>query len=115
VVIVVGAAVRVWSLRTLGREFSRDVRVQAGQRLVTSGLYRWVRHLSYTGALLLLLGIGIAQANILSVLVLTVLTVLPVAVYLWRIRVEEAALAAVLGDRYRAFAAGRARLIPWLY
>jgi protein-S-isoprenylcysteine O-methyltransferase Ste14 len=112
VVIVVGAAVRVWSLRTLGREFSRDVRVQAGQRLVTSGLYRWVRHLSYTGALLLLLGIGIAQANILSVLVLTVL---PVAVYLWRIRVEEAALAAVLGDRYRAFAAGRARLIPWLY
>jgi len=38
-----------------------------------------------------------------------------VTVYLWRIRVEEAALAAVLGDRYHSFAAGRARLVPWLY
>ena len=52
------------------------------------------------------------QANVVSVLVLTVL---PVAVYLRRIQVEEAALAEVLGDRYHAFAAGRARLVPWLY
>jgi protein-S-isoprenylcysteine O-methyltransferase Ste14 len=112
VVIVLGTAVRVWSMRSLGRHFRRDVRVQAGQDLVTTGPYRWLRHPSYTGALLLFVGVGIAQANALSVLALTVL---PVAVYLRRIVVEEATLAAVLGDRYRTFAAGRARLVPWLY
>ena len=111
-VMVLGAALRVWSLRALGRGFSRDVQVTQDQQLVTGGPYRWLRHPSYTGALLLFLGLGIAQANALSILVLTVL---PVTVYLWRIRVEEAALAAVLGDRYQTFAAGRARLVPWLY
>jgi protein-S-isoprenylcysteine O-methyltransferase Ste14 len=53
-----------------------------------------------------------AQANAVSILVLTVL---PVTVYLWWIRVEEVALAQGLGDRYQTFAAGRARLVPWLY
>jgi protein-S-isoprenylcysteine O-methyltransferase Ste14 len=111
-VMVLGAALRVWSLRALGRGFSRDVQVTHDQQLVTGGPYRWLRHPSYTGALLLFLGLGIAQANALSILCLTVL---PVTVYLWRIRVEEAALAQVLGDRYHSFAAGRARLVPWLY
>jgi protein-S-isoprenylcysteine O-methyltransferase Ste14 len=54
---------------------------------------------------------GIAQANALSDLMLTVL---PAAGCLWRMRVEEAALAEVLGDRYCSFAASRARLVPWL-
>jgi protein-S-isoprenylcysteine O-methyltransferase Ste14 len=112
VIIVLGTAVRVWSLRTLGNHFRRDVHVQAGQDLVTTGPYRWLRHPSYTGALLLFVGVGIGQANALSVLLLTVL---PVAVYLRRIRVEEAALCAGLGDLYHVFAADRARLVPWLY
>lgn len=85
--------------------------MQEEQELVTGSPYRWVRHPSSTGALLLLAGMGIAQANALSVLVLTVL---PAAGCLWRMRVEEAALAEVFGDRSRTFAASRARLVPWL-
>jgi protein-S-isoprenylcysteine O-methyltransferase Ste14 len=33
----------------------------------------------------------------------------------YRIRIEEHALTAALGDRYGSFASGRARLVPFLW
>lgn len=112
VVIAAGGGLRIWSLRALGAEFHRDVRVDESQRLVTTGPYRWLRHPSYTAALLLFAGLGVGQANVVS---FAVSIVLPAAVYLYRIRVEEAELEATLGDRYREFAAQRHRLIPGVY
>jgi hypothetical protein len=38
-----------WALATLGRFFTNDVRVQAGQTVVESGPYRWVRLLQRRG------------------------------------------------------------------
>jgi len=104
-----GTAVRVWALRVLGGQFRRDVVVTRDQPVVTGGPYRWVRHPSYTGALLIFDGFGLALANALSLLVLVVL---PGLAYLRRIRVEEAELESVLGERYLSYARGRARLIP---
>ena len=66
------------------------------QPVVSDGPYRWVRHPSYTGALLIFSGLGMALANALSLLALVVL---PGAAYLYRIRTEEAELGAVLGER----------------
>jgi protein-S-isoprenylcysteine O-methyltransferase Ste14 len=34
---------------------------------------------------------------------------------IYRLRIEERALSAALGDRYREFAASRARLIPYVW
>ena len=112
VVMVAGIGLRVWSVHTLGASFHRDVRVEAGQTLVTSGPYRWVRHPSYTAVLLMFAGLGVAQADAYSIIVLAVL---PTLVYLRRIAVEEAALDAAFGASYRAFAADRKRLVPGVY
>lgn len=106
---VVGTVLRLWAVLALGDEFRRVVAVRPDQNLVTDGPYRWVRHPSYTGALLIFGGFGLSLANAVSVLVLVVL---PGAAYLRRIRVEEAELTAVLGERYLAYARGRARLVP---
>jgi protein-S-isoprenylcysteine O-methyltransferase Ste14 len=57
VVIWVGLALRVWAVLTLGRSFSTFIQVDADQAVVTRGPYRWVRHPSYTGLLLIALGI----------------------------------------------------------
>jgi protein-S-isoprenylcysteine O-methyltransferase Ste14 len=43
------------------------------------------------------------------------MALLPLAVILWRIHIEEDALLAALGDRYRSFAAHHKRLIPLLW
>jgi protein-S-isoprenylcysteine O-methyltransferase Ste14 len=37
------------------------------------------------------------------------------AALIYRLRIEERALEAALGDRYREFAASRARLIPYVW
>ena len=50
VLIVAGAALRAWSIVTLGRFFQYQIRIQAEHRVVTNGPYRYVRHPSYTGS-----------------------------------------------------------------
>ena len=94
---------------TLGRFFRRDVQVAADQAVVRSGPYAAIRHPAYTGNLLMYAGIGILLANWGS---LAALVVVPLAGHMRRIAVEEAVLAGRLGEPYREYALGTARLIP---
>jgi protein-S-isoprenylcysteine O-methyltransferase Ste14 len=112
VVILAGAALRLWAIVTLGRWFTYDVRVTEGQPVVTTGPYRWLRHPSYTGILLLLLGMGLAFGNWLAILCLVVLSGIGLVL---RIRVEEAALQASFGAAYDDYAATRPHLVPGLW
>jgi protein-S-isoprenylcysteine O-methyltransferase Ste14 len=111
-VVVSGTAVRLWAIVTLGRWFTYDVRVTEGQPVVQGGPYRWVRHPSYTGVLLVLLGIGLVLGNWVS---LALIVVLPTVGLLRRIQVEEAALLGTIGEPYARYAAGRPRLVPGLW
>jgi protein-S-isoprenylcysteine O-methyltransferase Ste14 len=110
--IVGGALFRLWAVVTLGQFFTLDVRISSDQKVVTAGPYRWVRHPSYTGLLLSLLGIGLCLGNWVSVLAIVVL---PLIGLVRRIFVEEGVLLANLGEPYRAFAAGRKRLVPGVW
>lgn len=111
-VIWAGVGLRWWSFRTLGRYFTFEVMTSSDQPVIAAGPYRVLRHPSYAGLLLIFAGIGILSANWLS---LAALILLPLLGLLNRIRVEEAALTATLGDAYRSYAAGRKRLIPCLW
>jgi protein-S-isoprenylcysteine O-methyltransferase Ste14 len=111
-VIGVGLAVRIWAVLTLGASFSTFIRVDADQPLVTRGPYRWVRHPSYTGLLLIALGFGLAAANWLS---LAVCAVVPPLALVRRMAIEEAELVRVLGDRYRGYQRATHRLVPGVW
>jgi protein-S-isoprenylcysteine O-methyltransferase len=109
---VLGLSLRWLAIFYLGRFFTVDVAIAADHRVIDSGPYRWVRHPSYSGALLACLGYGIVLGSWLSLLLLT----LPIAAMLARrIVVEEAALSAGLGEPYRRYAARTRRLIPFLW
>jgi protein-S-isoprenylcysteine O-methyltransferase Ste14 len=54
-------AVAIWSRKVLGAEWSRDVELKQGHKLVEFGPYRLVRHPIYTGHLLM--GLGTATAS----------------------------------------------------
>jgi protein-S-isoprenylcysteine O-methyltransferase Ste14 len=112
IVMWLGLAIRVWAIAALGRAFRTTVEVDPAQAVVTTGPYRWVRHPSYTGLLLIVTGYGLAAGNWLA---LAVCAVLPLPALLRRIAVEEAELTRVLGDRYRAYQAQTKRLIPGLW
>jgi protein-S-isoprenylcysteine O-methyltransferase Ste14 len=104
-----GVLIRQWAIFVLGRFFTPDVRVQPGQTVIDRGPYRWVRHPSYTGIILVLVGLGLALTNWAS---LILLAVVPTAALVVRIHAEERALRAAFGEEYDRFAATRARLLP---
>jgi protein-S-isoprenylcysteine O-methyltransferase Ste14 len=112
VVIWVGLAVRVWAVLTLGGSFSTFVEVDADQTVVTHGPYRWVRHPSYTGLLLVALGFGLGAGNWLSLLICAVV---PLLGLLSRIAVEESEMTRVLGEQYRSYQRTTHRLVPGLW
>lgn len=107
-----GIALREWAVWTLGRYFTVVVRVVENQEVVDSGPYRWVRHPSYTGLLLTLVGLGAALGNWFSLLALATLPSVGMVI---RIRVEERALLAALGEPYRQYARRHSRLVPGLW
>jgi protein-S-isoprenylcysteine O-methyltransferase Ste14 len=107
-----GLAIRVWAVAALGRAFRTTVEVAPDQGIVSSGPYRWVRHPSYTGLLLIVAGLGLVAGNWLA---LVGCVALPLAALLRRIHVEEAELTRVLGQPYRAYQARTKRLIPGLW
>jgi protein-S-isoprenylcysteine O-methyltransferase len=110
--IVAGGVLRTWGIATLGRFFRRDVTIQAGHRLVTSGPYRLVRHPAYAGNVLAAVGFGLALANWVSVLVATAVAI---AGHLPRIRVEERAMGDALGDEWVQYAATTDRIMPGVW
>jgi len=109
--VLAGGALRQAAMRALGLSFTSRVAVRAGQALVTTGLYARVRHPAYLGDLVAFLGIGIGQASLLSASVLWALAVPPV---LYRVRVEDRALARAVGAPWSAWAASTPALIPHL-
>ena len=112
VVMWLGLATRVWAIAALGPAFRTTVEVDPGQRVVTTGPYRWIRHPSYAGLLLILAGLGLALGNWLS---LAAALALPLPAIVRRIHVEEAELNRVLGDAYGTYQAKSARLIPGVW
>jgi protein-S-isoprenylcysteine O-methyltransferase Ste14 len=107
-----GLVLRIWAIAVLGKSFRMTVEVDTGQKVVDSGPYRWVRHPSYTGILLLMVGLGLVYGNWPA---LAILLVLPAGVLIHRILVEEAVLTKVIGRAYTEYAAHTKRLVPGLW
>ena len=107
-----GLAFRFYAMSVLGRFFTYDVAVHAGQTVIEAGPYRYIRHPSYTGALITLVGLGLALGNWAGLLVL--LTCMGIA-YAYRMFVEEAALSTALGEPYKQYMRRTRRLIPFLF
>ena len=112
VLIPLGLALRWWSIVYLGRFFTVNVAVHEGHRVVDSGPYRYIRHPSYTGALIAFLGLGLGFGSWFSVLIVMVSTWLA---YASRIRIEERALLEALGESYRRYVRRTKRLVPLIY
>lgn len=112
VVAWLGLILRWWSFRTLGGYFALVLRTSPDQAVVDRGPYRVLRHPSYTGLLMVVLGCALMVGNWVGLLVCCAWVG---AAMVYRIRVEERALIESLGAAYLDFAASRARLVPYLW
>jgi protein-S-isoprenylcysteine O-methyltransferase Ste14 len=109
---LVGMALRVWAVKTLGQYFTYVVKVSPDQKVVDTGPYRLLRHPSYTGGALAGIGIGLSLRYGLGPVIIGGAML---ASYLIRIAVEERALVGGIGEPYRAYMQRTKRLIPFIW
>ncbi|GLV55389.1 hypothetical protein KDH_22360 [Dictyobacter sp. S3.2.2.5] len=109
--IYAGIALRLYAITMLGAFFTTAVAITPEQTVVEKGPYRLIRHPSYTGFLITLLGFGLSLANWLSLLVLMACALAGLS---YRIHVEEHALQEHLGPRYQEYMQRTKRLIPFV-
>ena len=111
-VIICGLLIRWIAIFSLKRQFTVDVAITKDHRIVSEGIYRFVRHPAYAGSIFSFLGLGLCFANVISLVVI----VLPIcAAFLYRIRVEEKALTDAFGDEYIRYCSSTKRLIPGIF
>jgi protein-S-isoprenylcysteine O-methyltransferase Ste14 len=103
VLFTAGGALRIWPVFVLGRRFSGLVAIQPGHALVTTGLYRVIRHPSYLGLLVNSLRWALAFRSGVGVL-LTAALVPPLVA---RIRAEERLCARISAASTMSIAATR--------
>jgi len=109
VLLVGGLAVRWAAILTLGRFFTVDVAIHSDHAVVQSGLYRYMRHPSYTGLLVAFLGFAVLFVNWLSMVAL----LLPITLgVVNRVAREERALLDALGPAYADYCARTKRFVP---
>lgn len=112
VLTALGIFVRWYSIHSLGRSFQVNVTIMKDQQLITKGIYKLIRHPSYTGLLLYYIGLGLIMHNYISILILVIGPLYAVAM---RIRKEEVFLADHFGEEYLAYSKSSSRLIPFIY
>ena len=106
----VGVWLRIAAMWVLGSRFSVWVAIQEEHALVTTGLYRMVRHPSYTGALLMLLGWALVFRSLLGVAIVAMMALVLMA----RVVAEEKWLLERFGESYREYQRRSWRLVPWV-
>lgn len=107
---VVGLVALVEVHRQLGRFWSAYLELQEGHQLITTGVYRRIRHPMYTVLFLLLFATAIVSANWLFM----VLCAGRMLMFFERMRREEAMLIGQFGDDYRRYQQRTGLLLPRL-
>ena len=109
--IVIGLIIRWTSILTLRKYFTTNVVIQNDHRIIKSGIYKFVRHPSYSGSIISFLGLGLVFVNWLA----TIILVVPIAIaFMKRIKIEEHALENAFGDEYIDYCKSTWLMFPWV-
>lgn len=105
---IIMQAIAMWQLRGF---YTVRLGIQPEHRLVTTGLYRLLRHPGYLSYIISIFGIGLSLSSFFTI----VFVVFIVIFILWRIKGEEEMLLAEFGDEYRMYMKSTKKLIPYIY
>jgi protein-S-isoprenylcysteine O-methyltransferase Ste14 len=110
--IVIGMIIRFIAIRTLGKFFTVNLAIHGDQSLIKAGLYKHIRHPSYSGSLLSFVGFGLSLNNWISLIIILV----PILVtFINRINIEEKLLLEQFGSEYEDYKKRTKRLFPMIY
>jgi protein-S-isoprenylcysteine O-methyltransferase Ste14 len=107
-----GVLLRNYSIKILGKHFTATIQLQTDHRLITSGPYGIIRHPSYLGALLAMMGSAIFLNSLIGV---TVSFIAMMIAYTIRIQAEEKVLKSLFGNVYTEYQQKTKKIIPFLW
>lgn len=112
ILIIGGTIFRVWCIQTLGKYFTSTVQTQTNQQIITTGAYSAIRHPSYLGAYLTIVGGPVLLHAYVSIIISAVVLF---AAYWYRIKVEETTLVLEFGDKYKTYQSRTKKIFPYVY
>jgi protein-S-isoprenylcysteine O-methyltransferase Ste14 len=108
-IIISGLSIRWLSIIQLSSAFTVNVAIANNHKLKTDGIYKYVRHPSYLGLLLIMLGFSVGMNSYISIIIVTFPILLAI---LYRIKVEEDILLLEFGNDYLEYCNKTKKLIP---
>ena len=112
ILLIFGIFIRIYSIRTLGKHFTATAKINNDHELITAGPYQFVRHPSYLGAFMAIVGMPLFLNDKWAILF--VIMAMSVAYYI-RINVEEKMLSTFFGERYIQYKSNTKRIIPFIW
>ncbi len=108
---VIGFTILFVAMGTLWWSHSPTLVIREGHQLITHGIYRFMRHPMYLGAITVCISVPVYASSLYGLLIMSALS----PVFLNRIKIEERLLTDEFGDAYRAYMGTAKRLIPFIY
>ncbi|MHA2339062.1 MAG: methyltransferase family protein [Candidatus Hodarchaeales archaeon] len=112
IIIIIGGIITLISRIQLERFASGVLMIQEDHKLITTGIYKYIRHPIYTGGLLQALGLYLAFHSI-------IITILALIIFFWlyhsRAQYEEQILEEEFGDEFRNYKKNSKKMIPFIY
>lgn len=107
-----GLIIRWLAILKLRKSFTVNLSVSENQLLIRSGIYKYIRHPSYSGSLLSFLGLAVIFNNPLT----GVIIFIPILIsFLYRLKIEEALLKQVFGNEYTEYSKNSWKLVPKIF
>jgi protein-S-isoprenylcysteine O-methyltransferase Ste14 len=105
----VGLIIRIWSMRTLSKYYTRTLIITEEQQIIKKGPYRIIRYPGYLGTILIWSGAGLAMQDIIIFILATSLILIA---YFYRINNEEKMLAAQFVEKFSEYKKHTWRILP---
>jgi protein-S-isoprenylcysteine O-methyltransferase Ste14 len=112
ILIMAGMIFRFIAVWSLGKLFTADITIRENHTIKKDGLYKILRHPSYSGSILSFIGFGISLNNWISLIIISILVTMAM---LHRIKIEEGMLKEQFKLEYEEYIKATYRLIPWIY
>jgi protein-S-isoprenylcysteine O-methyltransferase Ste14 len=110
IIFIFGISIRLISRKELKKSFSYMLKVRKDQILITTGIYRYVRHPAYTGDYIAQLGVTMIFSSLYGFVIMLFL-ILP---FIYRIKIEEKMLISKFGKEYLEYKEKTKIFIPYL-
>ncbi len=110
--LVGGTAFRLYAIYILGKYFSSTVQIKEGHKIIASGPYKILRHPSYTGAYIAMLGSAIFLQSLIGILIFGIGMLF---VYHLRIKTEEQTLTKNFKEEYLNYCSHTYKMFPLVW